>query len=43
MHQSFVASAGYANNVLQGLAGDWLLQYADGSWGIVAADIFEKT
>ena len=29
--------------VLQGRAGDWLLDYGDGSRGVVAADIFDRT
>lgn len=31
------------HSVLSGNAGDWLVQHADGSCGIVADDIFERT
>jgi hypothetical protein len=30
-------------DTLTGQAGDWLLDYADGSLGVVAADVFERT
>lgn len=43
MDQSFMVKVGFAKDLIKGLAGDWLLQYADGSEGVVAAEIFEKT
>lgn len=43
MMQPFTVSVGYAKDPLKGRVGDWLLQYADGSHGVVAADIFSQT
>lgn len=43
MDETFEVQVGYASNKLQGKAGDWLLQYADGSQGVVGADIFKLT
>lgn len=34
---------GYANDPINGKAGDWLLQYGEGDFGIVSQAIFEKT
>lgn len=35
-------SVGPASDALQGRAGDWLLQYNDGSYGIVSRDLFAR-
>jgi hypothetical protein len=44
MNQPFIVTVGYADDPLQGLAGDyWLLHYSDNSQGVVDSDIFEKT
>jgi PGDYG protein len=34
---------GWQDDPLHGRPGDWLLQYADGSYGVVADDIFRET
>lgn len=34
---------GWQHDPLHGRPGDWLLQYADGSYGVVADDIFRET
>ena len=34
---------GYANDVIMGQPGDWLLQYAENEFGIVNSEIFKKT
>lgn len=36
-------AAGGQRDLLQGQAGDWLVQYSPGEFGIVAADIFAAT
>lgn len=35
--------AGWRDDPLRGRPGDWLLQYADGSYGVVRDDIFRDT
>jgi len=34
---------GWQNDPLHGEAGDWLLQYADGSYGVIKDDIFRDS
>ncbi len=43
MRAAFVVDAGYARDRLRGQAGDWLLQYCRGEYGIVAARPFAET
>lgn len=41
--QAAEVRVGYQHDLLHGEAGDWLLQYGPGNFGIVAAAIFDKT
>jgi hypothetical protein len=43
MDQPFSVVVGSARDSIQGVAGDWLVLYADGSQGVVRADIFLST
>ncbi len=43
MDRAFAVEAGTARDALKGGAGDWLLQYGPGAYGIVAKGIFAET
>jgi phosphoglycolate phosphatase len=43
IEETFAVELSGQQGVLQGCAGDWLLQYGPDNYGVVAASIFEKT
>lgn len=43
MQEPFTVTVGRDRNPIKGKPGDWLLQYAPGEYGIVAAAIFGRT
>ncbi|AME24779.1 MULTISPECIES: PGDYG domain-containing protein [unclassified Burkholderia] len=42
MHESFSIARSEAGDVLHGVAGDWVMQYAPGDYGVVKAARFAK-
>ena len=42
MHESFSIARSEAGDVLRGVAGDWVMQYAPGDYGVVKAERFAK-
>ncbi len=42
MHAAFAVERTLGGDVIRGKAGDWLMQYAPGDYGIVENDKFEK-
>ena len=42
MHEAFSIARSEAGDVLRGEAGDWVMQYAPGDYGVVKAARFEK-
>ena len=43
MEERFSVRVGHARDLLQGAPGDWLLHYFDGSYGVVAGEVFNRT
>lgn len=43
MGAPFSVRVGHADDLLQGRAGDWLVQYGRNDYGIVASDLFAQT
>ena len=43
MSAPFTVKVGWRDDPLRGQAGDWLLRYADGTYGIVADAIFRES
>jgi hypothetical protein len=42
MHEAFSIARSQAGDVLHGIAGDWVMQYAPGDYGVVKAARFDK-
>jgi hypothetical protein len=43
MNEPFSVKVGSSADTIEGDAGDWLLQYGAGEYGVVDADVFEKS
>lgn len=43
MQEAFTVTVGRDRSPIKGKSGDWLVQYAPGEYGIVAARIFDRT
>jgi len=43
MNEPFYVNVSWADDRIEGKAGDWLLQYGEDDYGIVSQSIFEKT
>ncbi|WP_153100263.1 PGDYG domain-containing protein [Paraburkholderia hayleyella] len=42
MHEAFTLARAAGSDVLQGVAGDWVMQYAPGDYGVVQAARFDR-
>ena len=43
MDEPFFVTVSWSNDRLEGQAGDWLLQYGEGDYGVVKNSVFQKT